>query len=92
MTTKTMQLVELDGLQVAVIKNRLETIVRAMTNALLRAGRSGVLNIARDFSCSILTGDAELLAFAESIPVHVMSGTRSAGGEHEAAAPPTEPG
>jgi N-methylhydantoinase B len=74
MTTETMQRVELDGLQMAVIKNRLETIVRAMTNALLRAGRSGVLNIARDFSCSILTGDAELLAFAESIPVHVMSG------------------
>ena len=74
MTTGTMQQVELDGLQMAVIKNRFETIVRAMTNALLRAGRSGVLNIARDFSCSILTGDAELLAFAESIPVHVMSG------------------
>jgi N-methylhydantoinase B len=66
--------IELDGLQVAVIKNRLETIVRAMTNALLRAGRSGVLNIARDFSCSILTAQSELLAFAESIPVHVMSG------------------
>jgi N-methylhydantoinase B len=65
---------ELDGLQMAVLKNRFETVVRAMTNALLRAGRSGVLNIARDFSCSILTGDAELLAFAESIPVHVMSG------------------
>ena len=74
MTTNTIQEVELDGLQMAVIKNRLETIVRAMTNALLRAGRSGVLNIARDFSCSILTGNAELLAFAESIPVHVMSG------------------
>lgn len=45
-----------------------------MTNTLLRTGRSGVLNIARDFSCSILTADADLLAFAESIPVHVMSG------------------
>jgi N-methylhydantoinase B len=64
----------LDGLQVAVLKSRFETIARAMTNALLRAGRSGVLNVARDFSCSILTADAELLAFAESIPVHVMSG------------------
>jgi N-methylhydantoinase B len=64
----------LDGLQVAVLKNRFETVARAMTHALLRAGRSGVLNIARDFSCSILTADADLLAFAESIPVHVMSG------------------
>ena len=72
--TQAANAIELDGLQMAVIKNRFETIVRAMTNALLRAGRSGVLNIARDFSCSILTGDSELLAFAESIPVHVMSG------------------
>src|SRR4051794_25844942 len=64
----------LDGLQVAVLKNRFETVARAMTNALLRAGRSGVLNVARDFSCSILTADGDLLAFAESIPVHVMSG------------------
>jgi N-methylhydantoinase B len=65
---------KIDGLQMAVLRARFETVVRAMTNALLRAGRSGVINIARDFSCSILTADAELLAFAESIPVHVMSG------------------
>jgi len=64
----------LGALQVAVLKNRFETIARAMTNALLRAGRSGVLNIARDFSCSILTADGELLSYAESIPVHVLSG------------------
>jgi N-methylhydantoinase B len=64
----------LGALQVAILKNRFETIARAMTNALLRAGRSGVLNIARDFSCSILTAEGELLAYAESIPVHVLSG------------------
>jgi N-methylhydantoinase B len=48
--------VTLDGLQMAVLKNRLETVARAMTNTLLRTGRSGVLNVARDFSCCILTG------------------------------------
>jgi N-methylhydantoinase B len=66
--------VTLDGLQMAVLKNRLETVARAMTNTLLRTGRSGVLNVARDFSCCILTGEDELLAIAESIPVHVLSG------------------
>jgi N-methylhydantoinase B len=45
-----------------------------MTSALLRAGRSGVLNVARDFSCSVVTANAELLVFAESFLVHVMSG------------------
>ena len=43
----------------------------AMTNTLLRTARSGVLNTARDFSCCILTADDELLAVAESLPIHV---------------------
>jgi N-methylhydantoinase B len=30
--------------------------------------------VARDFSCCILTRDHECLAFAESLPIHVMSG------------------
>ena len=33
-----------------------------MANTLLRTGRSGVLNIARDFSCCIVTADDGLLA------------------------------
>ena len=49
----------------AVISNRLDTICREMTNTLLRAGRSAVLTIARDFSCSLVTGDNQLLASAE---------------------------
>ena len=36
--------------------------------------RSGVLNTAHDFSCCILTADAELLAAAESLPIHVLIG------------------
>ncbi|MEM6440620.1 MAG: hydantoinase B/oxoprolinase family protein, partial [Pseudomonadota bacterium] len=43
-------------------------------NTLLRTGRSGVLNIARDFSCCIVTRDDRLLATAESLPIHVLSG------------------
>ncbi|MCW5623575.1 MAG: hydantoinase B/oxoprolinase family protein [Burkholderiales bacterium] len=45
-----------------------------MTNTLYRTGRSGVLNRARDFSCCLLTADCELLATADSLPIHVLSG------------------
>lgn len=63
----------LDSLQLAVFTSRFEGIVRAMVNTLVRTGRSGVLNTARDFSCCILTAGHELLAMAESVPIHVMS-------------------
>jgi N-methylhydantoinase B len=56
----------------AVIANRFDCICREMTNTLLRSGRSAVLNMARDFSCSLVTGDNQLLAAAEGLPVHVF--------------------
>ena len=61
-----------DPVLLAVIANRLDTIVREMENTLLRSGRSAVLNMARDFSCAIITGDNRLLASAEGLPVHVI--------------------
>lgn len=61
-----------DPLLLAILSNRLERIVREMTNTLLRAGRSAVLNTARDFSCSLITSGNELLASAEGLPVHVI--------------------
>lgn len=63
-----------DGVRLALLNNRLESVVRKMANTLLRTGRSGVLNIARDFSCCIVTRDDRLLAAAESLPIHVLSG------------------
>ena len=63
-----------DGVRLALINNRLESVARKMANTLLRTGRSGVLNIARDFSCCIVTSDDRLLAAAESLPIHVLSG------------------
>lgn len=63
-----------DGVQLAILNNRLEGVARKMANTLLRTGRSGVLNIARDFSCCIITADDRLLATAESLPIHVLSG------------------
>lgn len=69
MTTQT-----LDGAQLAILNNRFEGVARKMANTLLRAGRSGVLNRARDFSACIVTADHQLLAAAESLPIHVLSG------------------
>jgi len=62
----------LDPVQLAVIANRFDAIVREMTNTLLRAGRSAVLTTGRDFSCAIVTGDNRLLASAEGLPVHIF--------------------
>lgn len=64
----------LESVQLAVLANRFEGVVRAMMNTLMRTSRSGVINTARDFSCCILTGQHDLLSFAESLPIHVMSG------------------
>ncbi|WP_291037057.1 hydantoinase B/oxoprolinase family protein [Herbiconiux sp.] len=61
-----------DPILLAVISNRLDSIVREMENTLLRTGRSGVLNMARDFSCAITTGQNELLSSAEGLPCHIF--------------------
>lgn len=61
-----------DPLLLAILSNRMERIVREMSNTLLRSGRSAVLNTARDFSCSLITAENELLASAEGLPVHVI--------------------
>lgn len=63
-----------DPVALAVITSRIQGIVRRMTNTLFKTARSSVLNTARDFSCCVVTRDHELLACAESLPIHVMSG------------------
>ncbi|MHB8531233.1 MAG: hydantoinase B/oxoprolinase family protein [Solirubrobacteraceae bacterium] len=61
-----------DPTLMAVLAHRFEAIVREMTNTLFRTGRSSILNMARDFSCSIITADDELFAAAEGLQVHVL--------------------
>ncbi|MDQ2622742.1 MAG: hydantoinase B/oxoprolinase family protein [Actinomycetota bacterium] len=63
---------EFDPILAAVLANRFESIVREMMNTLFRAGRSSVLNMARDFSCCVVTADDQLLAAAEGLQVHVL--------------------
>ncbi|WP_063043857.1 hydantoinase B/oxoprolinase family protein [Nocardia pseudovaccinii] len=61
-----------DPTLVAILANRFEAIGREMTNTLLRTARSAVIGVARDFSCSIVTGDDRLLASAAGLPVHIF--------------------
>src|SRR6516165_8284288 len=62
----------IDPILMAVLANRFDAIVREMTNTLFRAGRSAILNTAKDFSCCIVTGNDELLASVEGLQVHVL--------------------
>ncbi len=64
----------LDGAQLSILNTRFEGVAKKMSNTLLRTGRSGVLNRARDFSCCVVTHNDELLSSAESLPIHVLSG------------------
>jgi N-methylhydantoinase B len=63
-----------DPVALAVVTSRIQGIVRRMTNTLFRTARSSVLNTARDFSCCVVTREHEMLATAESLPIHVMAG------------------
>ncbi|MFT4036182.1 MAG: hydantoinase B/oxoprolinase family protein, partial [Patulibacter sp.] len=63
-----------DPVRRALVQSRLEAVVRAMNNTLLRSARSGILGVAKDFSCCILTADDQQLAWTESIPIHVLCG------------------
>jgi len=60
----------LSPMLLAVLANRVDGVVREMSNTLLRAARSAVINSARDFSCGITTAENEMFATAEGLPVH----------------------
>ena len=60
----------LDPVQLLVMANRVDGITREMTNTLVRTCRS-TTQLARDFSTSICTAQAELLTAPEGIPCHV---------------------
>lgn len=74
MTAAPKTAAKLDGVSLALLNHRFEGVARKMANTLLRTGRSGVLNIARDFSCCIVTADCDLLVTNEGLPIHVLSG------------------
>ena len=64
----------LDKVQLAVLANRLDAILREMTETVLLTARSSVIGMARDFSCGIVSSEDELLAIAAGLPMHVYGG------------------
>lgn len=70
---KSAQVAFTDPVLAAVVANRFEAIVREMTNTVLRSARSVIVSNGRDFSCSIVSGDGELIAVADGLPVHTFN-------------------
>lgn len=62
-----------DPVLLAVMSNRVESIIREMTNTVMRASRSSVIKNARDFSCGVLTYDHRLLSVEEALPIHITA-------------------
>lgn len=60
-----------DAYTVVILRQRIEAIIREMVNALLKSGRSGVLNTALDFSCSLTDAKFQSVSVALGLPVHV---------------------
>ena len=61
-----------DAVQLAIMANRIDAILREMQGVVMRTARSAVIGQSRDFSCSIVTAENELLATAEGIPAHIF--------------------
>ena len=57
----------------SVLSSRFSAILREMSNTVLRASKSGVIKIARDMSCAILTYDHRLVCIEECIPIHAAA-------------------
>ncbi|HKU96066.1 MAG TPA: hydantoinase B/oxoprolinase family protein [Vineibacter sp.] len=61
----------MDIFTMVVLRRRFEAIIGEMINALFKSGRSGVLNTAMDFSCSLTDSKFQSISLAQGIPVHV---------------------
>ena len=62
----------IDSVDLAIMANRVDAILREMQGVVMRTARSAVIGQSRDFSCSIVTAENELLATAEGIPAHIF--------------------
>ena len=60
----------IDPITLGVMVNRLDGITREMTNTMVRTARSTTM-AAKDFSCSIVSSDQQMVSCPEGIPVHV---------------------
>ncbi|WP_226629190.1 hydantoinase B/oxoprolinase family protein [Alloyangia pacifica] len=61
-----------DPVELAIMGNRLDAIVREMTSTVILTANSSVIGMARDFSCSILSSNHDIIGVAEALPVHAF--------------------
>jgi N-methylhydantoinase B len=61
----------IDNFLMIVLRRRLEAIIREMINALFKSGRSGVLNTAMDFSCSLTDSKFQSISVALGLSAHL---------------------
>jgi N-methylhydantoinase B len=59
---------DFDPLLLAVLSNRMASIVREMSNIAKKASRSTAITNARDFSCALLTFDHRLINVEDAMP------------------------
>jgi N-methylhydantoinase B len=67
------QLATIDMFTMVVLRRRFEAIIGDMVNALFKSGRSGVLNTAKDFTCSITDSKLQTVSAAVGLPVHASA-------------------
>ena len=71
MTTESRS--DFDPILLAVLSSRIQSIIREMTNTVMKASRSSVIKNGRDMSCGILTFDSRLICVEEALPIHVTA-------------------
>jgi len=62
-----------DPILLAVLSSRIQSVIREMTNTVMKASRSSVIKNGRDMSCGILTYDSRLICVEEALPIHVTA-------------------
>jgi N-methylhydantoinase B len=64
---------DFDPILLSVLSSRIQSIIREMTNTVMKASRSSVIKNGRDMSCGILTYDSRLICVEEALPIHVTA-------------------
>ncbi len=70
---KIREKITIEPYMMPVLSKRLEAIAVEMSNTLSRSARSGMMNLGRDLSCSVVAGNSRLLFVTEGLPIFVAN-------------------
>jgi N-methylhydantoinase B len=62
---------KLEPFLMSILSGRFTAITKEMSNTLLRAGRSNVINTAKDFGCAIIDKQSRVISLAEGLPIQL---------------------